>query len=59
MFGPANMRRSPSRSRRACGRTELRAESEGFLSVAVLVVGVGFELLWRLRHATDALVRDY
>jgi hypothetical protein len=26
---------------------------------AILIVGVGFEVLWRLRHGTNALVRDH
>jgi len=33
--------------------------SEGLVFLAILVVGVGFEALWRLRHKTNALVRDH
>ena len=33
--------------------------SEGLVFLAILIVGVGFEVLWRLRHGTNALVRDY
>jgi hypothetical protein len=33
--------------------------SEGLVFLAILVVGVGFEALWRLRHGTNALVRDH
>ena len=33
--------------------------SEGLVFLAILVVGIGFEALWRLRHRTNALVRDH
>jgi hypothetical protein len=33
--------------------------SEGLVFLAILLVGVGFEALWRLRHGTNALVRDH
>jgi hypothetical protein len=33
--------------------------SEGLVFLAILVVGIGFEALWRLRHGTNALVRDH
>jgi hypothetical protein len=33
--------------------------SEGLVFLAILVVGVGFEALWRLLHGTNALVRDH
>jgi hypothetical protein len=33
--------------------------SEGLVFLAILVVGVGFEALWRLRHGTNALARDH
>jgi hypothetical protein len=33
--------------------------SEGLVFLAILVVGVGFEAQWRLRHGTNALVRDH
>jgi hypothetical protein len=32
--------------------------SEGLVFLAILI-GVGFEMLWRLRHGTNALVRDH
>jgi hypothetical protein len=33
--------------------------SEGLVFLAILLVGLGFEALWRLRHGTNALVRDH
>jgi len=43
-------------SERAAGRGfVLGSEGLGFL--AILIVGVGFEVLWRLRHGTNVLVR--
>jgi hypothetical protein len=33
--------------------------SEGLVFLAILIVGVGFEVLWRLRYGTNALVRDH
>jgi hypothetical protein len=43
-------------SERAAGRGfVLGSEGLGFL--AVLTAGVGFEVLWRLRHSTNALVQ--
>ena len=33
--------------------------SEGLVFLAILIAGVGFEMLWRLRHGTNALVRDH
>jgi hypothetical protein len=35
----------------------LRSEGLGFL--AILTAGVGFEVLWRLRHGTNTLVRGH
>jgi hypothetical protein len=45
-------------SERAAGRGFV-LESEGLVFLAVLTAGVGFEMLWRLRHGTNALVRDH
>ena len=42
----------------AAGRTFVLG-SEGLVFLAILIVGVGFEMLWRLRHRTNALVRDH
>lgn len=33
--------------------------SEGLVFLAILIVGAGFEVLWRLRHGTNALVRHH
>jgi hypothetical protein len=33
--------------------------SEGLMFFAILVVGIGFEALWRLRHGTNAIVRGH
>lgn len=33
--------------------------SEGLVFLAILIAGVGFEVMWRLRHGTNALVRDH
>jgi hypothetical protein len=33
--------------------------TEGLVFLAIFVVGVGFEALWRLRHGTSALVRGH
>ena len=33
--------------------------SEGLVFLAILIAGVGFEVLWRLRHGTNALVRGH
>jgi hypothetical protein len=33
--------------------------SEGLVFLAILIVGVGFEVLWRLRHGTNVLVRAH
>jgi hypothetical protein len=33
--------------------------SEGLVFLAILIVGIGFEALWRLRHGTNVLVRDH
>jgi hypothetical protein len=45
-------------SERAAGRGfVLGSEGLGFL--AVLTAGGGFEVLWRLRHGTNALVRGH
>ena len=45
-------------SERAAGRGFVLG-SEGLVFLAILLVGVGFEALWRLRHGTNALVRDH
>jgi hypothetical protein len=45
-------------SERAAGRGfVLGSEGLGFLSI--LAADVGFEVLWRLRHGTNALVRGH
>ena len=45
-------------SERAAGRGfVLGSEGLGFL--AVLTAGVGFDVLWRLRHGTNALVHGH
>ncbi len=45
-------------SERAAGRGfVLGSDGLGFL--AVLIAGVGSEVLWRLRHGTNALVRGH
>ena len=45
-------------SERAAGRGfGLGSEGPGFL--AILTADAGFEVLWRLRHGTNALVRDH
>jgi hypothetical protein len=45
-------------SERAAGRGfVLRSEGLGFL--AILTADVGFEVLWWLRHGTNALVRGH
>ena len=41
------------------GRTGLRTGSEGLGFLAILTADVGFEVLWRLRHGTNALVRGH
>ena len=33
--------------------------SEGLVFLAILIAGGGFEVLWRLRHGTNALVRGH
>jgi len=33
--------------------------SEGLVFLAILIIGVGFEVTWRLRHGTNALVREH
>jgi hypothetical protein len=33
--------------------------SEGLVFLAILIIGVGFEVMWRLRHGMNALVRDH
>jgi len=33
--------------------------SEGIVFLAILIADVGSEVLWRLRHGTNALVRDH
>ena len=45
-------------SERAAGRGFVLG-SEGLVFLAILVVGVGFEAVWRLRHGTNALVRGH
>ena len=42
----------------AAGRTFVLG-SEGLMFLAMFIVGAGFEMLWRLRHGTNALVRDH
>jgi hypothetical protein len=45
-------------SERAAGRGfVLGSEGPGFL--AILTADAGFEVLWRLRHGTNALVRGH
>ena len=45
-------------SERAAGRGFVLG-SEGLVFLAILIAGVGFEVLWRLRHRTNALVRGH
>lgn len=45
-------------SERAAGRGFVLG-SKGLRFLAVLTADVGFEVLWRLRHGTNALVRGH
>jgi hypothetical protein len=45
-------------SERAAGRGFVLG-SKGLRFLAVLAADVGFEVLWRLRHGTNALVRGH
>jgi len=45
-------------SERAAGRGFVRG-NEGLGFLAILTADVGFEVLWRLRHGTNALVRGH